>query len=207
MQFTEHPGRHVADIELFTLSTCPYCKATKEFLNENGVEYKFVDIDTQSIPDAKEIEAEVLKYNPDDSYPTIVINNGEQVIVGFQRDKLQKLVHGAEKHPQSSTRQRSSYRKNKLPFVEHPGRHVADLELFTLSTCPYCRATKDFLNENGIEYKYVDIDTQTLPMAEKIEATILKYNPEDTYPTIVVNEGEDVIIGFQKDRLQDLIAE
>lgn len=205
MQFTEHPGRHVADIELFTLSTCPYCRATKEFLNENGIEYKYVDIDQQSIPDAKEIEETVLKYNPQDTYPTIVINNGEQVIVGFQKNKLQHLIEGGEA-PQASHRGNASYRKNKMPFTEHPGRHVADIELFTLSTCPYCHATKEYLNEHGIEYKYVDIDQQTLPEAEKLEATVLKYNPEDTYPTIVVNDGQEVIVGFQQDKLAQLIG-
>lgn len=206
MQYTEHPGRHVADITLYTLSTCPYCRATKEFLNQNDIEYKYVDIDQQAIPDAIEIENIVLKYNPNDSYPTIVINDGEQVIIGFQKNKLQHLIEESTEPPVASHRGNSSYRKNKLPFTEHPGRHVADIELFTLSTCPFCKATKEYLNENGIEYKYVDIDQQSLPEAEKIEATILKYNPEDTYPTIVVNDGEEVIVGFQKDKLAQLIG-
>lgn len=91
-EFTEVPGRHVADIELFTLSTCPYCHETKEFLNKNGIEYKYVDVDKESIPDAEKTESEVLKYNPNDTYPTIVINNGEEVIVGFEKEKLEKLI-------------------------------------------------------------------------------------------------------------------
>ena len=31
------------------------------------------------------------------------------------------------------------------------------LELFMLPTCPYCHRVIDYLNENGFEYKKIDI--------------------------------------------------
>lgn len=92
MEFTEHPGRHVADIELFALSTCPHCRHTKEFFNANDIEYKFVDVDLLPDDELEEAEAMVLSYNPNDTFPTIVVNDGEEVIVGFQEDKLEELI-------------------------------------------------------------------------------------------------------------------
>ena len=33
-------------VKLYALSTCPYCKMTKQYLSENGVEYESTDVDT-----------------------------------------------------------------------------------------------------------------------------------------------------------------
>lgn len=91
-------------------------------------------------------------------------------------------------------------------FTEHPGRHVADIEMFALSTCPYCNATKKFLNENDIEYKYIDVDEVPASEAETVMETVEKYNPDDTFPTIVIDGGKEVIIGYREQELEKLIA-
>ena len=93
-----------------------------------------------------------------------------------------------------------------LPYVEQPGRHVADITLYALSTCPYCRATKEYLNQHGIEYKYIDIDTLPLEEAEEAEQVVEEYNPHDTFPTLVVNGGHQVIVGYQPNALEELIS-
>lgn len=92
LKFTEHDGRHVADIELFALSTCPYCNETKEFLNENGIQYRYINVDQVPESESAEVVKEVDKYNPDETFPTIVINGGKEVIIGFDKPKLEQLI-------------------------------------------------------------------------------------------------------------------
>lgn len=96
IQFTEHPGRKVADIKIFALSTCPYCHAAMEYLNENGIEYDYVFVD--KITDESELEEaqeDILRYNPDESFPTIVVNGGSEVIIGFNEAKIASLIGAA----------------------------------------------------------------------------------------------------------------
>lgn len=91
-EFTEHPGKHVADITVYALSYCPYCKETKEYLNDHGIEYRFVNVDQAPPDEAEQIEAQVQQYNPDETFPTIVVDGGKEVIVGFNEPALAKLI-------------------------------------------------------------------------------------------------------------------
>ena len=46
MQFSKVSGKkNDHKVTLYALSTCVWCKLTKQFLNENNVEYEFVDVD------------------------------------------------------------------------------------------------------------------------------------------------------------------
>lgn len=95
ISFTEHPGRKVADIEIFGLSTCPYCRATMEYLNQHDIEYRYVFIDKVGADEIDEVEDALEAYNPEDTLPTIVINHGQQVMVGFNEEKLARLIGAA----------------------------------------------------------------------------------------------------------------
>jgi glutaredoxin-like protein NrdH len=85
-------GTKTADIKIYALSTCPWCKKTKNLLNDLGVEYYFEDVDLLTGSEREEVIAAVSKWNPSRSFPTIVINN--KCIVGFKeqdiRDALKK---------------------------------------------------------------------------------------------------------------------
>ena len=73
-------------IKIYTLSTCVHCKATKNLLNECAVTYEFVDVDLLSGEERTAILEDVRKFNPDCSFPTIII--GDKVIVGFQENEI-----------------------------------------------------------------------------------------------------------------------
>lgn len=85
------PGQKVKNITLFALSTCIWCKKTKALFNDLGLEYSFVDVDLLFGSDREEAYAEMEKHNSEVAFPTIVINNGESVIVGFEEVKIRKL--------------------------------------------------------------------------------------------------------------------
>ena len=84
-------GRKSAEIMLYALSTCGWCKKTKVFLNELGVEYDYIDVDLLEHDDREELMKEVSRWNPSRSFPTLVIN-GEKSIIGFRPDELRKVV-------------------------------------------------------------------------------------------------------------------
>jgi glutaredoxin-like protein NrdH len=77
-------------IKIYTLSTCIHCKATKKLLNECGVTYGFTDVDLLSGEERTAILEDVKKFNPECSFPTIII--GDKVIVGFQENEIRQAL-------------------------------------------------------------------------------------------------------------------
>ena len=78
------------DIKMYTLSTCSHCKAAKKFLDDCTVKYEFTDVDILSGEERAAVLEDIKKINPRCSFPTTVIN--DQVIVGFQEDKIRKAL-------------------------------------------------------------------------------------------------------------------
>jgi len=58
-------------VKLFAISTCGWCKKTKNFLNENNIEYEFEDVDLLEGEEKERAREEVARHNPRKSYPTI----------------------------------------------------------------------------------------------------------------------------------------
>ncbi len=76
---------------LYALSTCGWCKKTKEFLDDLDVEYNFIYADYLDGDEKEKIMDEIRKWNPRCSFPTIVIND-KKVIVGFREDELKEAL-------------------------------------------------------------------------------------------------------------------
>jgi glutaredoxin-like protein NrdH len=80
-----------ADIALYTLSTCGWCRKTKDLLKDLGVEYRYIDVDLLQGEARSQAIEELSRWNPSRSFPTIVVN-GDRCIVGFQEEKLKEAV-------------------------------------------------------------------------------------------------------------------
>ncbi len=78
-------------VKLYALSTCGWCRKTKNFLNENNVVYDVVDVDLLSGEDRQEVMAEVQQWNPRRNFPTIVVDDKE-VVVGFNEARLREVL-------------------------------------------------------------------------------------------------------------------
>jgi glutaredoxin-like protein NrdH len=76
--------------------------------------------------------------------------------------------------------------------------------LYALSTCAWCKKTKKFLDENDVEYEYVDVDLANDEDHEKIRQDIINRGSEPTYPTIIV-DNKKVINGFRIDLLKEAL--
>jgi glutaredoxin-like protein NrdH len=72
---------------VYALSTCVWCKMTKQFLKDNDVAYEFVNVDLADEDDKDRIREEILKKGGDLSYPTTIVDD-KKVIAGFRKDLL-----------------------------------------------------------------------------------------------------------------------
>lgn len=84
-------GKKTKHIVIYALSTCPWCRKTKNLLNELGIEYDFVDIDLVPAEEKQALLDTMCKWNPACSFPTIIIDD-KKCIVGFKEDEIRKVV-------------------------------------------------------------------------------------------------------------------
>jgi len=77
-------------VKIYTLSTCSHCKAAKKFLIDNGVSFESTDVDLLSSSERTNILEEVVRYNPQRSFPTIIID--KKIIVGFREQEIREAL-------------------------------------------------------------------------------------------------------------------
>lgn len=80
------PGK----VKIYTLSTCSHCKAAKKFLNDHQIVFEATDVDLLQGADREAILNEVIQYNPQRSFPTILI--GSRVIIGFKEAAIREAL-------------------------------------------------------------------------------------------------------------------
>ncbi|MDH7478281.1 MAG: glutaredoxin family protein, partial [Candidatus Bathyarchaeota archaeon] len=86
------PGKNKRHkVLVYALSTCAWCKLTKQFLKENEIEYEYVDVDFSNDEDKEKIRKDILERKGDLSYPAIIID-GKILINGFRKDKLKEIL-------------------------------------------------------------------------------------------------------------------
>lgn len=78
------------DVKLFAISTCGWCKKVKELLKEEDIEFEYVNIDEVEGEESKEVRQDLKRFNSSLSCPTLVIDNGREIIIGFQEDKIRR---------------------------------------------------------------------------------------------------------------------
>jgi glutaredoxin-like protein NrdH len=92
MQFSKVSGKkNNHKVTLYALSTCVWCKLTKEFLNENNVEYEYIYVDLCNDEDKQKIHETIQGKGGMLSYPTTIVDD-KVVITGFRKDKLKEAL-------------------------------------------------------------------------------------------------------------------
>ena len=92
MQFSKVSGnKNEHKVILFALSTCVWCKLTKQFLSENGISYEFVDVDLLNTADKNQAHEMIQSKGGSLSYPTTIIDD-KTVINGFRKDQLKEAL-------------------------------------------------------------------------------------------------------------------
>ena len=87
--------------------------------------------------------------------------------------------------------------------VEHvTGRDTGKVMLYALSTCGWCRKTKQLLRDMGVAYDFIDVDQLEGKEKEDILNIVRKWNPACSFPTLVVNETK-CIVGFDEKNIRE----
>lgn len=81
-----------------------------------------------------------------------------------------------------------------------------DVFMYTLSTCPWCRKTKQFFKEKNIPFKYVDYDLAQVQEQEKIIEDMSRRGGKNTAFPFVVVDG-NVVVGYNPDRYMELLGQ
>ena len=78
------------DVHLYALSTCPYCRMTKKYLDEHEVAYEITEVDTLE-GDAKDaVVEEVVRLSGGKSFPVLDVDG--QVVVGFNKGRMAQIL-------------------------------------------------------------------------------------------------------------------
>lgn len=73
-------------VKVFITPVCPYCYTLKEFLKEKGIEFEEIDV-----CEDEKLKEELIKKSGQMGVPVIEING--EVVVGFDREKIVKLLN------------------------------------------------------------------------------------------------------------------
>lgn len=95
---------------------------------------------------------------------------------------------------------------SKLHFKHVDGKNLADLKLFALSTCGWCKKTRMYLEVEEIEYDYIYVDLATGEERDEVMKDLEKFNPDMSFPTLVINNGEYVIIGYEPEEIAEALG-
>ncbi len=76
---------------------------------------------------------------------------------------------------------------------------MKDIKVYSTPTCPYCKMVKEFLSSKSVEYQDIDVSVSQESLDEMISVS-----GQMGVPVVVI--GDEVIRGFNKDKIESLIS-
>ena len=73
------------------------------------------------------------------------------------------------------------------------------ITIYSTPTCPYCNIAKAYLTEKGVKYTEYNVADDQVKAKEMIDKS-----GQMGVPVIIIDE--EVIIGFQKDKIETLLG-
>ena len=77
---------------------------------------------------------------------------------------------------------------------------------YGLSTCGWCRRTKQWLDEHEIEYHLIYMDQLQGEEKEKHMKRMKQFVERQSFPLLVINDGERVIQGYHTDEFEEVLG-
>lgn len=89
--------------------------------------------------------------------------------------------------------------------IEHvDGKDKGKIMLYALSTCIWCRKTKELLQDLGVAFDYIYVDLLEDDDKDKTMEDVKKWNPRCSFPTLVIRE-KDCITGFKEEEMREAL--
>jgi glutaredoxin-like protein NrdH len=80
----------MAQIKVFALSTCPYCRQARAYLSDKGVPFDVTEVDKLTGQERNDAIEQVKRLSGGTSFP--VITSGDAVVVGFDKAGIDRLA-------------------------------------------------------------------------------------------------------------------
>jgi glutaredoxin len=79
-------------VYIYTLSTCPWCRKTKQWFTDQKVGFEFVDVDELPPDEQQAATAKAYELSGSRGFPVVVING--TVVTGFSPLKFIEMLEG-----------------------------------------------------------------------------------------------------------------
>jgi len=84
-------GKNKGKVMLYALSTCGWCVKTKDLLRQMEVEFDYQYVDLLEGTEQDCVMNVIEKFNPNGSFPTLVIDN-KKAIIGFREQEIREAL-------------------------------------------------------------------------------------------------------------------
>ena len=84
----------------------------------------------------------------------------------------------------------------------HNEHHV---KFYGLSTCIWCKRTRQFLESQGVAFDYAYVDLLRGQEREEALTVVRRWNPATSFPTIVVDDSK-CVVGYKEDELKEALG-
>ena len=91
MEWVHVEGKKKGKVVLYALSTCVWCKKTKQLLTGLGVDFSYIFVDELAPKEMEKVYEEVKRWNPSGSFPVLVLND-KKSIVGFRESEIREAL-------------------------------------------------------------------------------------------------------------------
>lgn len=81
---------------------------------------------------------------------------------------------------------------------------MAKVFMYTLSTCPWCRKTKQFFKDKNIPFDYIDYDLQREEEQEKIVKEMERLGSGMAFPFVTIDDK--IIVGYNPQKYSELLG-
>lgn len=135
-------------------------------------------VESSSVEDEKGRIGEPMEWSDSNSLPNkfsqIVSNNS----IGYMFKQFIADIIAGDKYDEITTQQTIEN------FISSD-----DVVMFSFTTCPFCRRAKDYLEENGIKYKSMELDELDGNEGNEIRAVLGRMTKRTSVPSIFIKRS------------------